>query len=124
MLSQQWFVKIQDLATPAKRVVESGTISFEPEMWTKTYLHWMNNIDDWCISRQLWWGHRIPVWYCKTCNHANCAEGKVSACEKCNSKELEQDDDVLDTWFSSALWPFSTLGWPDDTEALKTFLPE
>ncbi|MCB0348565.1 MAG: valine--tRNA ligase, partial [Bdellovibrionales bacterium] len=123
MLSQQWFVKINDLAIPAKRVVESGTISFEPEMWTKTYLHWMNNIDDWCISRQLWWGHRIPVWYCKDCNHNTCAAGKVSTCEKCNSKNIEQDEDVLDTWFSSALWPFSTLGWPEDTEALKTFYP-
>ncbi len=123
MLSKQWFVKINDLAIPAKRVVESGTISFEPEMWTKTYLHWMNNIDDWCISRQLWWGHRIPVWYCKDCDHHTCAIGKVSTCEKCNSKNIEQDEDVLDTWFSSALWPFSTLGWPEDTEGLKTFYP-
>ncbi len=123
MLSQQWFVKIESLATPAKRVVESGTLSFEPEAWTKTYLHWMNHISDWCISRQLWWGHQIPVWYCQDCGEMNVSEEDPTECDKCGSSDLKQDDDVLDTWFSSALWPFSTLGWPEKTEALKTFYP-
>lgn len=122
-LSEQWFVKMEALAVPAKRVVESGTIRFEPESWTKVYLHWLNNIEDWCISRQLWWGHRIPVWYCADCNHQTVAETDVTACEKCGSTKLHQDDDVLDTWFSSALWPFSTMGWPNETETLKTFYP-
>lgn len=122
-LSEQWFVKMEQLAVPAKRVVESGTIRFEPESWTKVYLHWLNNIEDWCISRQLWWGHRIPVWYCEGCGHHTVSETDVSACEKCNSTSIKQDDDVLDTWFSSALWPFSTMGWPTETETLKTFYP-
>jgi valyl-tRNA synthetase len=122
-LSEQWFVKMDQLATPAKRVVENGTIRFEPESWTKVYLHWLNNIEDWCISRQLWWGHRIPVWYCTKCEHHTVSESDVSACEKCGSSELKQDEDVLDTWFSSALWPFSTMGWPKDSETLKTFYP-
>jgi len=122
-LSEQWFAKMDQLAVPAKRVVESGTIRFEPESWTKVYLHWMNNIEDWCISRQLWWGHRIPVWYCGDCEHVTVAETDPSECEKCGSKKLRQDEDVLDTWFSSALWPFSTMGWPNDTETQKTFYP-
>jgi valyl-tRNA synthetase len=122
-LSKQWFVKIKDLATPAQRVAASGTVVFEPESWTKTYLHWMNNIQDWCISRQLWWGHRIPAWYCKKCEHVNVSETDPGECHKCKSKELTQDEDVLDTWFSSALWPFSTMGWPQETETLKTFYP-
>ncbi|MEK2644093.1 valine--tRNA ligase [Bdellovibrio sp. BCCA] len=122
-LSEQWFVKMEQLATPAKRVVESGTIRFEPESWTKVYLHWLNNIEDWCISRQLWWGHRIPVWYCTNCHHQNVSETDVTACEKCGNTKLTQDEDVLDTWFSSALWPFSTMGWPTETETLKTFYP-
>lgn len=122
-LSDQWFVKMEPLAEPAKRVVESGTITFEPEQWTKTYLHWLNNIEDWCISRQLWWGHRIPAWTCEDCGYVIVSEEDPSACTKCKSKKLQQDEDVLDTWFSSALWPFSTLGWPEDTEALKTFYP-
>lgn len=122
-LSEQWFVKMEQLAVPAKRVVESGTIRFEPESWTKVYLHWLNNIEDWCISRQLWWGHRIPVWYCEGCDHHTVSETDVTACEKCNSTKIKQDDDVLDTWFSSALWPFSTMGWPTETETLKTFYP-
>lgn len=122
-LSEQWFVKMEQLAVPAKRVVESGTIRFEPESWTKVYLHWLNNIEDWCISRQLWWGHRIPVWYCEGCGHHTVSETDVTACEKCNSTTIKQDDDVLDTWFSSALWPFSTMGWPTETETLKTFYP-
>jgi len=122
-LSEQWFVKTENLAVPAKRVVESGTVRFEPESWTKVYLHWMNNIEDWCISRQLWWGHRIPVWYCEDCNHQTVAEVDPGACEKCGKTHLKQDEDVLDTWFSSALWPFSTMGWPQDTETQKTFYP-
>ncbi|NUN04456.1 MAG: valine--tRNA ligase [Bdellovibrio sp.] len=122
-LSEQWFVKMEQLATPGKRVVENGTIRFEPESWTKVYLHWLNNIEDWCISRQLWWGHRIPVWYCADCEHQTVSETEVTSCEKCNSKKVSQDEDVLDTWFSSALWPFSTMGWPNETETLKTFYP-
>lgn len=122
-LSKQWFVKIESLAKPAKNVVESGTVSFEPESWTKVYLHWMNNIEDWCISRQLWWGHRIPVFYCKDCNHCDASVEAITECGSCKSTNIYQDEDVLDTWFSSSLWPFSTLGWPEDTEALKTFYP-
>lgn len=122
-LSEQWFVKTENLAVPAKRVVESGTIRFEPESWTKVYLHWMNIIEDWCISRQLWWGHRIPAWHCQDCNQITVAEAAPNECEHCKSKNLSQDEDVLDTWFSSALWPFSTMGWPKETEALKTFYP-
>lgn len=122
-LSEQWFVKMENLATPAKRVVESGTIRFEPESWTKVYLHWMNIIEDWCISRQLWWGHRIPSWTCASCGHMTVAEIDPSQCEKCQSTKIAQDEDVLDTWFSSALWPFSTMGWPEDTETQKTFYP-
>ncbi|MBX2988477.1 MAG: valine--tRNA ligase [Bdellovibrionaceae bacterium] len=122
-LSEQWFVKTEHLAVPAKRVVESGTIRFEPESWTKVYLHWMNNIEDWCISRQLWWGHRIPAWTCGKCEHVTVSETDPAACEKCGDTNLKQDDDVLDTWFSSALWPFSTMGWPEETETQKTFYP-
>jgi valyl-tRNA synthetase len=128
-LSQQWYVAIEKLATPARHAVENGTTSFVPEMWTKTYLHWMNNIQDWCISRQLWWGHRIPAWKCADCEHMTVSENAVTECEKCKSKKVAQVDDVLDTWFSSALWPFSTLGWraegpgTETTEALKTFYP-
>ncbi len=122
-LSEQWFVKTENLAVPAKRVVESGTIRFEPESWTKVYLHWMNIIEDWCISRQLWWGHRIPAWNCQDCEAITVSETPPGACEKCNSRSIKQDEDVLDTWFSSALWPFSTMGWPTETETLKTFYP-
>ncbi len=122
-LSDQWFVKTENLATPAKRVVESGTIRFEPESWTKVYLHWMNIIEDWCISRQLWWGHRIPAWHCQDCQHITVSEQTPESCEKCHQKNIKQDEDVLDTWFSSALWPFSTLGWPKKTEAQETFYP-
>jgi valyl-tRNA synthetase len=126
-LSDQWFVRMPRLAVPARQVVETETTTIEPESWTKTYLHWMNIIEDWCISRQLWWGHRIPAWYCTDCHHITVAEGDPSKCEKCSSTKLHQDEDVLDTWFSSALWPFSTLGWPGEggqpSEALKTFYP-
>lgn len=122
-LSEQWFVKTEHLSVPARRVVESGTTQIEPESWTKVYLHWMNIIEDWCISRQLWWGHRIPAWYCDKCSHITVAETDPSKCESCGSSSIRQDEDVLDTWFSSALWPFSTLGWPQETEKLKTFYP-
>lgn len=122
-LSEQWFVKTDKLAIPAQRVVESGTIRFEPESWTKTYLHWMHIIEDWCISRQLWWGHRIPAWHCEQCGHITVSEMAPSNCEKCQHTGLKQDEDVLDTWFSSALWPFSIMGWPKDNETQKTFYP-
>jgi len=123
MISDQWFVKTEHLAGPAKRVVESGALRFEPESWTKTYLHWMSIIQDWCISRQLWWGHRIPAWNCGTCKKITVAEIDPTECQHCKAKNLTQEEDVLDTWFSSALWPFSTMGWPKDTEAQKTFYP-
>jgi valyl-tRNA synthetase len=122
-LSEQWFVKTEHLSTPAKRVVESGTTKIEPESWTKVYLHWMSIIEDWCISRQLWWGHRIPAWYCQDCKHITVAETDPTECEQCHSQQIKQEEDVLDTWFSSALWPFSTMGWPENTETLKTFYP-
>jgi valyl-tRNA synthetase len=122
-LSEQWFCRMKQLSAPARHVVETGTLRFEPESWTKVYLHWMNIIEDWCISRQLWWGHRIPAWHCSDCGHITVSEESPGACEKCHSAKIQQDEDVLDTWFSSALWPFSTLGWPKNTEALKTFYP-
>ena len=124
-LSEQWFVKMAPLAEPALRASKEGRVRFTPDRWTKVYEYWLENIRDWCISRQLWWGHRIPVWYCE--NHA-CREQIVSRedpdrCPKCGNTELRQDPDVLDTWFSSWLWPFSTLGWPDETPDLKAFYP-
>ena len=127
MLSDQWFMKMDQLAIPAKRVVESGTIRFQPESWTKVYLHWMNIIEDWCISRQLWWGHRIPAWHCTDCNKHTVSETDPTKCEHCGSTKVSQEEDVLDTWFSSALWPFSTMGWPEESEhsieTQKTFYP-
>ncbi len=123
MLSTQWFVKAAPLAAEAIRVVEEGEVRIVPERWTRTYFHWMRNIRDWCISRQLWWGHRIPAWYCLDCEAITVSRTDVTACGQCGSAQVRQDDDVLDTWFSSALWPFSTLGWPDDTKALDTFYP-
>jgi valyl-tRNA synthetase len=123
MLSLQWFVKADVLAKPAIDAVESGKTKFVPEMWTKTYMHWMTNITDWCISRQLWWGHRIPAWHCDACKEITVACETPAACGKCGAAKLRQDEDVLDTWFSSALWPFSTLGWPEQTRDLKTFYP-
>ncbi len=122
-LSEQWFVKMEPLAKPAKEVVENGTVKIFPERWSKVYLHWLNNIQDWCISRQLWWGHRIPVWYCKDCGHYNVSIEEPKKCEKCGSEDLYQDEDVLDTWFSSWLWPFSVFGWPNETEDYKYFYP-
>ncbi len=121
--SQQWFVKMEPLARPAIEAVTSGRISIIPSRFTKVYLNWMENIRDWCISRQLWWGHRIPVWYCRGCGEVTVAVDEPKACSQCGSSDIEQDPDVLDTWFSSALWPHSTLGWPDDTEDLRYFYP-
>ena len=122
LLSYQWFVKIAPLAQPAIEAVEQGKTRFIPEQWTNTYMAWMRNIHDWCISRQLWWGHQIPAWYCSD-DHVTVARAAPAACSVCGKKELRQDSDVLDTWFSSGLWPFSTLGWPDKTETLKAFYP-
>ena len=122
-LSTQWFVKIQPLADRAIEVVEQGEIKFVPENYTKTYFEWMRNIHDWCISRQLWWGHRIPAWYCKDCGQVIVAREAPKHCSKCNSSNLEQDSDVLDTWFSSGLLPCSGLGWPDKTPELDAFYP-
>jgi len=121
-LSTQWFVKIRPLAEPAIHAVEDGTIRFVPELWTKTYFEWMRNIHDWCISRQLWWGHRIPAFHCEN-GHLTVSEEDPKACETCGSEKLEQDPDVLDTWFSSQLWPFSVFGWPKETEDFKQFYP-
>jgi valyl-tRNA synthetase len=123
MLSTQWFVKMEPLAKPAIEAVEQGKTRFVPESWSKTYFHWMNNIRDWCISRQLWWGHRIPAWYCGSCAGITVARVTPLACCHCGGTDLKQDEDVLDTWFSSWLWPFATLGWPDETRDLRTFYP-
>ena len=121
--SKQWFVKMPPLAEPAIKAVKDGEIKFIPERFSKNYLNWMENIQDWCISRQLWWGHRIPAYYCDDCGEITVSETDVTVCPKCKSKNMRQDEDVLDTWFSSALWPFSTLGWPEETEDLKYFYP-
>ncbi|MEX2466806.1 MAG: valine--tRNA ligase [Gemmatimonadota bacterium] len=121
-LSDQWFVRMKPLAEPALEAVRDGSISFTPPHWQKVYEHWMENIRDWCISRQLWWGHRIPVWYCE-CGEVVVAREDPEACPKCGSAALEQDPDVLDTWFSSQLWPFSVFGWPEQTDDLKAFYP-
>ena len=123
MISTQWFVKMKPLAGPALAAVRHGHTKIIPEDWTKTYEHWMTNILDWCISRQLWWGHRIPAFYCDGCNHVMVTREDPTACEKCGGDKLRQDEDVLDTWFSSGLWPFSTLGWPNDTDMLRKFYP-
>ncbi|ACA44471.1 valine--tRNA ligase [Clostridium botulinum] len=123
IISKQWFVKMEELAKPAIEVVKNKKVKFVPERFDKTYFNWMENIQDWCISRQLWWGHRIPVWYCKDCGEVIVVTEEPTKCPKCNSEKLQQDNDVLDTWFSSALWPFSTLGWPDKTPDLKYFYP-
>src|SRR5579871_720633 len=123
LISTQWFVNTKPLAEKAIAAVEDGTIAFVPANWTKTYYEWMYNIRDWCISRQLWWGHRIPAWHCQECREILVAREKPVTCSRCGSSELVQDSDVLDTWFSSALWPFSTLGWPVQTEDLATFYP-
>jgi len=121
-LSDQWFVKMKTLAEPAIRVVKEGKIKFHPKHWEETYFHWMENIRDWCISRQIWWGHRIPIWTCEN-GHVSAHRETLEECPECGSTTLEQDPDVLDTWFSSWLWPFSTLGWPEETPDLKVFFP-
>ena len=123
MVSKQWFVKMKPLAEPAIDAVRTGKTRFVPERFEKIYYNWMENVRDWCISRQLWWGHRIPAWYCDDCGEMTVARQAPCTCPKCGGAKLSQDEDVLDTWFSSALWPFSTLGWPDETEDLKFFYP-
>ncbi|MBQ7011839.1 MAG: valine--tRNA ligase, partial [Clostridia bacterium] len=121
MASRQWFVKMKPLAAPAIDVVKNGEISYIPDRFSKIYLNWMENIRDWCISRQLWWGHEIPAWYCDDCGEIIVSREDAHTCPKCGSTKLTHDPDTLDTWFSSALWPFSTLGWPNETEELKYF---
>ena len=123
MVSKQWFVHMVPLAKPAIEAVEKGETKFIPERFTKNYLNWMNGTRDWCISRQLWWGHRIPAWYCDDCGETVVIKDAICTCPKCGSKNISQDEDTLDTWFSSALWPFSTLGWPEQTEDLKHYYP-
>ncbi|MCD4813358.1 valine--tRNA ligase [bacterium] len=122
-LSRQWFVKMKPLAEPAMEAVRQGKIRFTPDHWAKNYLEWLGNIRDWCISRQIWWGHRIPAWYCEKCNAIHVAKTGPGKCETCGHGKLRQDSDVLDTWFSSGLWPFSTLGWPNTTRDLKKYYP-
>ena len=123
LISAQWFVKMEPLAKEALRVVREGETRFVPERFSKTYINWMENVHDWCISRQLWWGHQIPAWYCGDCGHINVSREDPTKCEQCGSARLTRDPDVLDTWFSSALWPFSTLGWPEKTEDLDFYYP-
>lgn len=121
--SKQWFVKMEELAAPAIKAVKDGDTNFIPERFEKIYFNWMENIRDWCISRQLWWGHRIPAYYCEDCDEITVGMGEITHCKHCNSTKIYRDEDVLDTWFSSALWPFATLGWPDKTEDMKYFYP-
>ncbi len=123
MVSKQWFVRMEPLAKPAIEAVERGETVFVPERFTKNYMNWMRGTRDWCISRQLWWGHRIPAWYCADCGKTTVSKTDIDCCPYCSSKKIEQDSDTLDTWFSSALWPFSTLGWPDETSDLKHYYP-
>ncbi|MHC4884442.1 MAG: valine--tRNA ligase [Planctomycetota bacterium] len=122
-LSEQWFVKMKPLAEKALEASRKGEVQFHPARWEKVYLSWLENVRDWCISRQIWWGHRLPVWYCDDCEKISVAREDITACSHCSSENIRQDEDVLDTWFSSALWPFSTLGWPEDTPDLKYFYP-
>ncbi|MGH9661253.1 MAG: class I tRNA ligase family protein, partial [Bryobacteraceae bacterium] len=122
-LSTQWFVKVKPLADAAIRAVEEGRTRFIPDNYAKIYFDWLTNVHDWCISRQLWWGHRIPAWHCGSCSEVMVARDAPQQCPRCSAQKLIQDSDVLDTWFSSALWPFSTLGWPDDTQDLRVFYP-
>ena len=123
LVSTQWFVKTKPLADNALQAVTDGEIKIIPERFVKVYNNWLENIRDWCISRQLWWGHRIPVWYCADCHEMTVAIEDPTECAHCHSKNIEQDPDVLDTWFSSGLWPFSTLGWPEDTPDLRRYYP-
>ena len=121
-MSNQWFVKMKDLAEPAIQAVKNGEVEFIPKRFEKNFFNWMENIEDWCISRQLWWGHRIPAYYCEKCGKTIVSKDKVSLCDECGGT-LHQDEDTLDTWFSSALWPFSIFGWPEETEDYKYFYP-
>ena len=123
LTSDQWFVKMEPLAKPALEVVKNGTVKFEPDRFSKIYVNWMENVHDWCISRQLWWGHRIPAFYCKDCGEMTVSREDITVCPKCGSHKIEQESDVLDTWFSSALWPFSTMGWPEKTAELAKYYP-
>lgn len=123
MISTQWFVRMEELAGPAIEAIESGRTRFVPKNWENTYFSWMRNIQDWCISRQLWWGHRIPAWFCGDCDEISVSREDIGTCQHCGSSNIRQDEDVLDTWFSSALWAFSTFGWPEDTESLKKYYP-
>ena len=123
LVSKQWFVKMESLAKPGIEAVKDGSIQFVPERFTKIYCNWLENIRDWCISRQLWWGHRIPAWYCDDCGETTVSRDDIDTCPKCGGKHIHQDEDVLDTWFSSGLWPFETMGWPEDTAELKQFYP-
>ena len=122
-LSLQWFVEVRPLTDPAIAAVRDGATRFVPQRWENSYFHWMENLRDWCISRQIWWGHRIPAWYCESCDHVTVPRTDPTACEDCGGTGLVQEEDVLDTWFSSALWPFSTLGWPEQTDDLDRFYP-
>jgi len=122
-LSDQWFVKMRPLAEAALAASDEGRVRFHPERWHRFYRSWLENVRDWCISRQIWWGHRIPAWHCDECGHITVTRDDPAACGRCGSKEIRRDEDVLDTWFSSALWPFSTLGWPDETDLLRRFYP-
>lgn len=122
-LSKQWFVKMQPLAKPALKAVKDGKLNFYPMRWKKVFINWLENIHDWCISRQIWWGHRIPIYTCQGCDEVTASINPVYTCPKCNSSDVKQEEDVLDTWFSSQLWPFATLGWPEETEDLKYFYP-
>ena len=123
LTSDQWFVKMEPLAKPALEVVKNGTVKFEPDRFSKIYVNWMENVHDWCISRQLWWGHRIPAFYCKDCGEMTVSREDITVCPKCGGHKIEQESDVLDTWFSSALWPFSTMGWPEKTAELAKYYP-
>ena len=123
MVKQQWFVRMEEMAKPAIAALKNGDLKFVPESFGKTYLHWLEGIRDWCISRQLWWGHRIPAYYCQECGEITVAKSMPEKCPKCGCTHLKQDEDTLDTWFSSALWPFSTLGWPEKTKELEYFYP-
>ena len=123
LVSKQWFVKMESLAKPAIEAVQDGRIQFVPERFTKTYVQWLDNIRDWCISRQLWWGHRIPAWYCDDCGETSVSRTDLTECPHCHGHHIHQDEDVLDTWFSSGLWPFETMGWPEQTEEFKQFYP-
>ena len=123
LISAQWFVRMAPLAKEALRVVNEDEVQFVPDRFSKIYTNWMENVHDWCISRQLWWGHQIPAWYCDECGHINVSREDPVKCEKCGCTRLTRDEDVLDTWFSSALWPFSTLGWPEKTPELEYYYP-